>query len=126
MPDFKKYITLPVTPEEVYAALTYEPTVELWTSSSATIVPEVGAEFSMWDGNIEGKFVALEPGKMIQQQWYFGEQEEPSLVTIKMHEDKRGTSLEVRHTNIPAEDYDDIVDGWNQVYLSDLIDFYMD
>lgn len=126
MPDFKKYVNLAATPEEVYAALTYEATVELWTAASATIVPEVGEEFSMWDGNISGKFVALQAGKMIQQQWYFGEQDEPSIVTIKMHEDKKGTSLEVRHTNIPEEDFDEIVDGWNQVYLFGLVDFYMD
>lgn len=124
MPDFKKYITLAATPEEVFAALTFEPTVELWTDAAATIVPKVGQEFSMWDGNISGKFVALEPGKMIQQEWNFGELDEPSIVTIKMHDDKGATSLEVRHTNIPAESFDEIVEGWNQVYLHDLADFY--
>lgn len=124
MPDFKKYITLDATPEEVYAALTFEPTVELWTSSPATINPKVGEEFSMWDGNISGKFIALEPGKMIQQEWYFGELDQPSIVTLKMHEDKRGTSLEVRHTNIPEDSFEDIKDGWNQMYLFGLINFY--
>ncbi len=124
MPDFKKYISLSATPEEVYAALTFEPTVELWTSSPATIVPKIGAEFSMWDGSISGKFVALETGKMIQQEWNFGELDEPSIVTIKMHEDKKGTSLEIRHTNIPEESYKEIVEGWNQVYLFELMDFY--
>lgn len=124
MPDFKKYITLNATPEEVYAALTFEPTVELWTSSPAKIVPEVGEEFSMWDGNISGKFIALEAGKMIQQEWNFGELTEPSIVTIKLHEDKKSTSMEVRHTNIPEESFDDIVDGWNEMYLFGLINFY--
>lgn len=124
MPDFKKYVTLAATPEEVYAALTYEPTVELWTSSPATIIPEVGTDFAMWDGNIEGRFLELEPGKMIKQEWYFGDREEPSIVTLKMHEDKRGTSLEVRHTNIPAESFDEMVDGWNQMYLFGLMNFY--
>lgn len=117
---------LAATPEEVYAALTYEPTVELWTAAPARIRPKVGEEFSMWDGSISGKFIALEQGKMIQQQWYFGERDEPSVVTIKMHEDKQGTSLEVRHTNIPEEDFDEIVDGWNLIYLNDLIEFYSD
>jgi hypothetical protein len=32
--------------------------------------------------------------------------------------------LELRHTNIPDEDYVDIVDGWNDTYMADLIDFY--
>lgn len=124
MPDFKKYITLAAAPEEVYAALTYEPTVQLWTASPAVIVPEVGAEFSMWDKSITGKFLALDPGKMIQQEWYFGDQETPSIVTIKLHQDKHGTSMEVRHTNIPEESYEDIVAGWNDIYLFELMEFY--
>lgn len=124
MPNFKKYVTLDATPEEVYAALTYEPTVQLWTSAPAKIVPKVGEAFSMWDGSITGTFVALEPGKLVQQQWDFGEQEEPSIVTMRLHEDKRGTSLEVRHTHIPSESFDEIVDGWNEIYLRELMDFY--
>ncbi|MFK7953901.1 MAG: SRPBCC domain-containing protein [Ekhidna sp.] len=124
MPDFKKYVTLAATPEEVYAALTFEPTVELWTSAPATIKPEVGEEFSMWDESISGKFLELEPGKMIKQEWYFGELEDPSIVTIKLHEDKNSTSMEVRHTNIPEESYEDIVEGWNQMYLLELSEFY--
>jgi hypothetical protein len=29
------------------------------------------------------------------------------------------------HTNIPDEDYDAIVEGWDETYFADLIDFYM-
>ena len=123
MPDFKKYVVLSATPEEVYQALTFEATVELWTAAPARIVPVVGEEFSMWDGGIVGRFVALEPKMMIRQEWYFGKND-PSLVTIKLHEDKRGTSMEIRHANIPEGDYDDIVEGWNEIYLRDLVEFY--
>jgi activator of HSP90 ATPase len=80
----------------------------------------------MWDGSIVGKVLELEPGKKIVQQWYFGDEstETPSVVTIKLHLDKSGTSVEVRHTNIPDEDYNDIVDGWNETYMAELADFY--
>jgi len=38
--------------------------------------------------------------------------------------EKNKTSLELRHTNIPDDDYDNIVDGWNNVYVGSLIEFY--
>jgi uncharacterized protein YndB with AHSA1/START domain len=79
----------------------------------------------MWDGSIIGKNLELEPGKKIVQQWYFGENEtEPSIVTIKLHAHKQGTSAELRHTNIPDEAYDDICEGWDYTYFAELIDFY--
>ncbi|MBP3943530.1 SRPBCC domain-containing protein [Sphingobacteriaceae bacterium WQ 2009] len=124
MKDFKKYFIIPATPEELYLALTTEITIRLWTGDFVEIDPREGGEFSLWDGAITGKFLTLEPGKRIVQQWYFGEQEEPSIVTLKLHENKKGTSLEVNHTNIPAADYDDIISGWEDPYISSLIDFY--
>ena len=85
---------------------------------------DVGSEFSLWEGSIVGKNLAFEPGKKIVQQWYFGEQAEPSIVTIKLHEDKEATSVELRHTNIPDEDYDDIVEGWTNAFFGSLEEFY--
>ena len=63
------------------------------------------------------------PDKKIVQEWYFGD-EEQSIVTIKLHEHRKGTSFEVNHINIPDEAYDDIVDGWEYEYVGSLIDFY--
>lgn len=124
MAHFKKYFVLNALPEEVYAALTFKPTIELWSGSPAVFTPEVGSEFSMWDGSIIGKNLEFDPGKLIRQQWYFGEQAEPSIVTLKFHPNKKGTSLEVDHTNIPDSDYDEIVDGWVNIYMRDLMEFY--
>jgi activator of HSP90 ATPase len=124
MKDFKKYYILPVPPEEVYLALTNPLTIELWSGEKAEMSTEPGTEFSLWDGSIVGRNLEFETGKKIVQQWYFGEQQEPSIVTIRLHADPRGTSVEVRHTNIPDSDYKDIVEGWNDVYFSSLRDFY--
>lgn len=87
---------------------------------------EPGSEFSLWEGSIVGKNLEFEEGKKIVQQWYFGEQAEPSIVTIKLHPHKAGTSAELRHTNIPDEDFEDIVEGWNNAYFGALIEFYED
>jgi uncharacterized protein YndB with AHSA1/START domain len=122
--DLKKYYIIPAAPEEVYMALTNPLTIELWTGDAAEMSTEPGSEFSMWDGSIVGKNLEFEPNKKIVQQWYFEGQPETSIVTIKLHPDKAGTSAELRHTNIPNEDYDDIVDGWNDSYFGALSDFY--
>lgn len=124
MKDYKKYYLITATPEEVYLALTKEPTIELWTGDRAEMQDIEGTEFSLWDGSIVGVNLKLEKNKMIVQKWYFGDQEEVSIVTIKLHAHKVGTSVELNHTNIPDEDYDDIVEGWNEDYFGSLRDFY--
>lgn len=126
MKDFKKYFFIPASPEEVYLALTTESTIRLWTGDTAEMTTEPGSEFSLWDGSISGKNLEFEPGKKLVQEWYFGDQEAPSIVTIKLHPDKNGTSAELRHTNIPDKEYDDMVEGWNDAYFGSLIEFYQD
>ncbi|MDX5421157.1 MAG: SRPBCC domain-containing protein [Hymenobacteraceae bacterium] len=124
MKDYKKYYIVPAPPEEVYIALTNPNTLKLWTGEEAEMATEPGSEFSLFDGSIMGKNLEFEEGKRIVQQWYFGDQPEASIVTIKLHPHKQGTSAELRHTNIPEQDYEDIVEGWNEVYFGSLIEFY--
>ncbi len=124
MKDFKKYYIISAAPEEVYLALTTPVTIHLWSGEPAEMSTEPGSEFSLWDGSITGKNISFEEGKKIVQQWYFGDQQEASIVTIKLHPHAQGTSVELRHTNIPDDDYEDIVDGWNTVYFASLQDFY--
>jgi uncharacterized protein YndB with AHSA1/START domain len=126
MKDYKKYFIIPAPPEDVYRALTTEATIRLWTGDEVHMTAEPGTEFSLWDGSITGKNLAFEPGHKIVQQWYFGEGEAASIVTIKLHMHRQGTSLELQHSNIPDADYDDIVDGWEHTYMSDLAEFYED
>ncbi|HLT42187.1 MAG TPA: SRPBCC domain-containing protein [Sphingobacteriaceae bacterium] len=126
MKDFKKYYIITAPPEEVYLALTNELTITLWTGAKAEMVAEPGTEFSLWEDSIVGKNIAFEENRLIVQQWYFGDREEESIVTIKLHPHKRGTSVELIHVNIPEEDFENITDGWNTDYFGSLIDFYTD
>jgi activator of HSP90 ATPase len=124
MKDFKKYYTLAATPDFVYLAMTNPLTIQLWSGEEAEMSTEPESEFSLWDGSIVGKNLEFETNKKIVQEWYFGDQQEKSIVTIKLHPSSDGTSVELRHTNIPDEDYNDIVDGWNTMYFGALQDFY--
>ena len=125
MKDYKKYYIIPAPPEELYVALTNPATIQLWTGEKAEMSTEPGSEFSLGEDSIVGRNLEFEEGKKIVQQWYF-DQEEPSIVTLKLHPHKDGTSLELRHTNIPDSEYDDIVEGWNDTYFRSLMEFYED
>ena len=124
MPDFKKYFFLPAPPEDVYAALTNPLAIQLWTGEKAEMSTIAGSEFSMWEASILGKNLEFEEHKKIVQQWYFDGEDQDSIVTIKLHVDAKGTSMEVRQSNIPESEYDDIVEGWNGLYLPALFEFF--
>ncbi|MBX2920820.1 MAG: SRPBCC domain-containing protein [Chitinophagaceae bacterium] len=124
MKDYKKYYRLPALPSEVYAALTNPATIQLWSGEPAVMSTAPGSEFSLWEGNISGRNLEFEKNRKIVQQWYFDGQEEISVVTIKLHPDKSGTSVELRHTNIPDEVYEEMVEGWNEMYFGALEEFY--
>ena len=75
MKDFKKYYILPAPPEEVYNALVNPLALRLWTGEEAVMSEEPGSEFSLWEGSIEGRNLAFEKNRKLEQEWYFGEQE---------------------------------------------------
>ena len=108
----------------MYTTLTNPSTIQLWTGEPAEMSTVPGSDFSLWSGSIVGKNLEFIENRQIVQEWYFGDQEEQSVVTIKLHPDKQGTSLELRHTNIPDEDYEDVVEGWNINYTGSLTDFF--
>ena len=122
--EYKKYYIIHGTPEEVYGALTSPLAIQLWTGEPAVMSTEPGSDFSLWSGSIEGKNIAFEEGKKIVQQWYFGDQEEESIVTIKIHPHAQGSSVELRHTNIPDDVFDEMVEGWNLSYFMSLDEFF--
>lgn len=120
MKEFKKYILLHATPEDVYNALVNSVMLELWTGEPASMSEEPGSDFSLWDGSITGKNIEFVKNCKIVQEWDFGDQGEPSVVTIKLHPDGMNTSLEIRQTNIPDESFENIKEGWIEEYIGGL------
>lgn len=117
MKDFKKYFKIKASVEDVYNALTNQQMIEIWTGDKAVMAPEVNTRFELFDGNISGTNINFEPNKKIVQEWDFGETEAASVVTILLHENKGNTLLELRHSNIPDEAYENITAGWEEDYM---------
>lgn len=126
MKDFKLYKKIKAEPQDVYACLTNPVTIELWSGYPAKMEETIGSEFEIWGGDISGRILELEPYTKVVQEWFFGEQEEPSIVTFKLHHDKNHVSVEVRHSNIPDEVYDEFVTGWDENFLGEIKNFLED
>lgn len=126
MKEIKRYYTLHADPADVYNALTNQKMLEIWTGEEAVMITGPNTEFSLWDGSITGINLEFEENKKIVQQWFFGEEaEEASIVTIKLHPDKKGTSVELRHTNIPDDAYENISQGWDDDYFGALKELFI-
>lgn len=120
---YKTRIKIKAEPADVYAALTNPFTIELWSGYAAEMPNEAGKEFSMWEGDIEGRILELVPNEKVVQEWYFGDQEQASVVTIKIFANGAHSQVDLLHTNIPAEAYEEICEGWTNYYLGAIKDF---
>jgi len=115
--DFKTRIKVKSELEDAFAAFTNPFTIELWSGYPAVMSKEAGSEFSLWEGDISGRVLEVEEEKKVVQEWYFGEQEAASIATLKFFVQGGKVQIDLEHTNIPEDAYDDIVEGWNEYYL---------
>lgn len=125
MKNIKRYYILNAEPKDVYNALTNKTMLEIWTGESAEMETKPGTVFSLWGGSISGINLEFEENRKIVQKWFFEEDQEDSIVTMKLHEHKKGTSLELSHTNIPDEAYENISDGWDEDYFGALNELFI-
>jgi activator of HSP90 ATPase len=124
MKTFKKTFKINAEPSDIYAALTNPYTISLWSGYPAEMSTEPGSDFSLWEGDIEGKNIEFIQDRKVVQEWYFGEQEERSVVTITIEPDGGNSSVTVEHSNIPDSEFADIAEGWREYYIGAIIRFF--
>jgi activator of HSP90 ATPase len=124
MKTFKKTFKINAEPSDVYAALTNPFTIELWSGYPARMSTEPGSEFSLWEGDIEGKNIEFVQDKKVVQEWYFGDQAEKSVVTITIFPDREHSQVTVEHTNIPDGEFNEIAEGWREYYIGAITSFF--
>ena len=124
MKTYHKYYKIKATPEEVYNALLKPFAISLWTGEPARMEEKAGTEFSLFNGDISGVNLEFLPNEKIVQEWFFGEQEKESIVTLQLRADKLYTQVELTHTNIPADAFEDMKNGWDNYYFGGLKEFF--
>ena len=123
MKEFNCNFNISASQEEVYNAFTNSFQIELWTGYPAVMDDKVGTVFSLWEGDITGCNLEIIKDYKIVQEWFFGETEHPSIVTIVLKKAGNATKIELSHTNIPDEAYEEIVEGWEEYYLGSMKNF---
>ncbi len=124
MKTFKKTFIIDAEPSDVYAALTNPYTIELWSGYPAQMSTEPGSEFSLWEGDIAGKNIEFIENRKVVQEWYFGEQEEQSLVTITISSRGSKSEVLVEQSNIPDDEFGNIAEGWREFYMGAINSFF--
>jgi activator of HSP90 ATPase len=124
MKDFKKSFKINAEPSDVYSAITNPYTIELWSGYPAKMSEEPGSEFSLWEDDIIGKNIEFVTNRKVVQEWYFGNQNEKSIVTITIKPDGENSEVIVDQTNIPDEDFADIAEGWREFYIGAIVSFF--
>ncbi len=124
MKIFKKTFRINAEPSDVYSALTNPFTIELWSGYPANMSTEPGSEFSLWEGDISGRNIEFVQDKKVVQEWYFGDQQEKSIVTISIFPDRENAQVTVEHINIPDDEFEDIAEGWREYYIGAIISFF--
>ncbi|MDO8963984.1 MAG: SRPBCC domain-containing protein [Coriobacteriia bacterium] len=118
--DIRKRYIIPGGAEEVWQALTDVRAIEAWGAGPAEMEPVAGGRFSLWGGDIHGTNTELVPGRMLAQDWYGGDWDEPSKVTFTIEEFPGGTALDLVQSGVPEPLLTDFDRGWDDYYLGPL------
>jgi activator of HSP90 ATPase len=123
----RQKVIIEADPEEVYEAYVNPKKHAEFTGSPATGKAKVGGKFTAWDGYISGKYLVLEEGKRVVQEWKTTDWPAgypPSLVELTLKEKGRKTELEMIHSNTPAEKAEEYAQGWKDYYWKPLKEYF--
>ncbi len=118
MNEIEQTYMIAASPTEVWHALTNPEIIEEWSGADAEFVPEVGAEYALWDGSIVGEIVEVVPGKKLVQTWQPDNWTiENSVVSFTLTAVGSKTRVDLVHENVEDFDYEGTTEGWNLYYL---------
>ena len=115
----RQRVTIPVSPEAVYEALTNARLQAAFTGAAATGRARVGYRFTGWDGHIVGTHLALERGRLIIQAWSTSEWPKAcsaSRLEFRLKPAKVGTELTMIQSGVPASQSRELSSGCAEYY----------
>ena len=112
----KQNAIIPATPEEVYEAFTNSKIYSEFTGDKFTGIAKIGEKFTVYD--ISGKFLELEKGKRIVEEWVnsrWPKGSEPSKVELTFKTIPNGTEVTLIQSNLPMEVEEEyLLEGWTE------------
>jgi len=107
---------LPAAPSELYAMYLDAATHAAFTGGGAVAIsPEVGTEWSAFDGRIHGRMLALTPARQIVSSWRsfeWQDEELDALLMLAFTAAGGGSRVELVQVGVPERLYETLVSGW--------------
>lgn len=124
--EIKQQIDVRATPDEVYDALMSSEKFAAFTDAATEIDPSKGGDFSCFDGQITGIQLENIAGELIVQSWRvsFWPEGVFSTVRIEMTASQDGTTLNLTHSDFPADMLEHLEPGWHNKYWKPLIAYF--
>jgi activator of HSP90 ATPase len=114
----RQVATFKASPHEVYELLMDAKKHSKFTGGKAVIGRNVGETFSIYEGDITGTNLELEPDRKIVQSWRYSDwpKDHFSKVTFSIKEISTGTYLNFTQSGVPEDKADEIAQGWKDYY----------
>ncbi|KKN47675.1 hypothetical protein LCGC14_0660640 [marine sediment metagenome] len=117
-------ITIKCTPHEIYEAFMDSKIHSKFTEGKAKISRDIGGNFSVFEGSINGKNIELIQDQKIVQSWRSDGDNWPkgyySTITIILKLTDEGTLIKFTHVDIPEGAIKSVKEGWNTYYWEPL------
>lgn len=116
--ELKSTESFKCTAEEFYRAMTVPELVQAFTQGNCVLEPVEGGKFVLFDGNVQGHFVKLEPNRTIVQKWRFRTWPEGHFSDVVMNIEQKMDCTEVcvSQFGIPKTDLENTQEGWKRFY----------
>ena len=120
--EIKQQIEVSATPVEIYDTLMSSEKFAAFTDAAAEIDASEGGMFSCFDGQITGTQLENIAGELIVQSWRvsFWPEGVLSTVRIELSASKDGTTLNLTHSDFPANMLEHLEPGWHHKYWDPL------
>lgn len=124
----KQTVIIPnASPKQVYDAYTDPKKHTEFTGSKASGKPVVGGKYSAWDGYIFGKYLALDDGKSVVQEWATTDWEDSyptSKLELIFRAVPEGTEITLNQTGVPKAQLSEFEQGWRDFYWNPLRTYF--
>jgi len=118
---------LAATPQVIYRAWFDSLQHAAFTSSTAKIDGNIGSKFSLRDGQITGRNMALEFGRRLLQSWRnaeFPKTAPDSRLEVLFESVGAGTRMTVMHAELPEGMADPLRAFWTDAYFGPMTDYF--
>lgn len=112
-------VTLRALPHELFNTFLDSKKHTALTGAPAKIGKRTGARFTAFGGQLLGRTLLIEPGRLIVQSWRskgWKASDPDSILMLRFSKAKGGGRIDLIHIGVPQHDHKGVTKGWKQYY----------